>query len=276
MKSMRRIFPLFMAVAIIIASNVTAYASNVATVVNNADTSTKTFEGYKVTVLDKTTPAVNVRGRTDDRNVMCFVSAADQEVGVVSHSDYNAIIQKYRKVVDLPGGGTYGAPPIEGKSWEDWFADEFNKYRGISSTSKEVSLTETKKAKAESNAELAEAYREEFLLLTNTERENAGLKKLVVDPYLMKLAQDRAIEQSSLSGHVRPDGTKVIELGYGENIQGSALTPSGAITRLMNSSSHQKNVLLKEYTRIGVGCYIIDGSIAWVQIFAFDSSWYDE
>lgn len=233
------------------------------------------FDGYNVTVLDKTTPAVSVRGRTNDRNVMCFVSAADQEVGAISHSDYNAIIQKSRKVVNLPGGGTYGAPPVDGKSWEDWFSDEFNKYRGISPEIKEASIYEANKAQAVTNAELAEKYRDEFLLLTNAERENAGIGKLTIDADLMKLAQERAVEQSVLSGHVRPDGTKVIELGYGENIQGSASTPSGAISRLMNSTSHQQNILLKDYTRIGVGCYITDGSIAWVQIFAFDSSWYD-
>jgi hypothetical protein len=237
--------------------------------------STKVFDGYVVMVLDKTVPAVNVRGRTNDRNVMCFVSAADKEVGTISYGDYNAVIQKHRKVVQLPGGGTYGAPPVDGKSWEAWFADEFNKYRGIRAESKEAAIVAANKEKAAANAELAEKYRDEFLLLTNNERTDAGISELAADPYLMELAQKRASEQIVLSGHVRPDGTRVVELGYGENIQGSASTPSGAVIRLMNSPSHRKNLLMKEYTRIGVGCYITDGSIAWVQIFAFDSSWYD-
>ena len=270
MKTSNRILATLIMVATLI--SLTAFTANAAAA---TATSSGIFEGYSVTVLDRTTPAVNVRGRVTDRNVMCFISADDKEVGVISHSDYNAIIKKHRRVVNLPGGGTYGAPPVDGKSWEEWFSDEFNKYRGLGAESRKPSIEKANDAKAVSNAELAEAYRDEFLMLTNTERENAGLGKLMADPHLMELAQKRAVEQSILLGHVRPDGTRVVELGYGENIQGSSLTPSGAITRLMNSTGHKHNILMKNYTRIGVGCHITDGTIAWVQIFAFDSSWYE-
>ena len=151
------IVALVMAVALMIpVGAVSAFAagSDASVIKNDAAVGTKIFDGYKVAILDQITPATSVRGRTTGRNGMCFVSAADKEVGTISYSDYNAIIKKNSKVVALPGGGSYGAPPVEGKSWEEWFADEFNKYRGISATSKEVSISEAGRANASANAEL--------------------------------------------------------------------------------------------------------------------------
>ncbi len=113
------------------------------------------LNGYAVTVLDKTTPAVTMRGRADDRTVMCFVSAENRDVGVLQLSDYNAIAQAHRRVVHLPGGGVYGAPPIDGKSWEEWFADEFNAYRGLGAGSREEAV-------ALNRAETIELYRQKL------------------------------------------------------------------------------------------------------------------
>jgi len=248
----------------------TAYASDTVTpAAATSAASTKIFEGYSVTVLDKTTPAVTIMGRTTDRNVMCFLSANDKEVGAISHNDYNAIVQKNRKVVNLPNGGTYGAPPVDGKSWEEWFADEFNEYRGLSAGSREKAVDEFN-----TNGKFLYDYQNDIVSLTNKEREKEGLPELTVDSELTELAQVRAKELLVSESHVRPDGTRVIDLGYGENCHYTATTPSGAMQNWMGSAGHKRNILLEDYTRIGVGCYSVGGRIYWVQIFAFDESWY--
>jgi hypothetical protein len=118
----------------------TGFIASAATTATATTTTASIFDGYAITVLDQTTPAVTVMGRMNDLTVMCFLSASNQEIGVISHSDYSAIIQSNRRVVSLPGGGYYGIPPVDGKSWEQWLADEFNKYRGLDEGSREAAV----------------------------------------------------------------------------------------------------------------------------------------
>ncbi len=278
MKNKKKVFMVLITVAVLtcttgITANAAAQATssanglnasyNVAVVATDGTTSTKVFEGVSVTVLDKTTPAVNVRGRTNDRTVMCFVSAADQEVGVVSHKDYNTIIQKNQKVVNLPGGGTYGAPPIDGQSWETWFADEFNKYRGLVAGSREEAVKAN-------TAETIQDYRQEVIKLVNAEREKAGLSALFVDEKAMDYAQVRAQELVTSYSHTRPDGLKkpYDEIGaMNENIARGQGTPMEVVEDWMNSPGHRANILNKDAFAIGVGCYWTGSEFRWVQEF---------
>ncbi|MDL2234075.1 CAP domain-containing protein [Ruminococcaceae bacterium OttesenSCG-928-L11] len=223
---------------------------------------TSVFDGYTITVLDKTTPAASMRGRTNDRNVMCFVSAADQEVGTISHSDYSAIIAKYRKVVMLEGGGSYGVPPVEGKSWEAWFADEFNAYRGLGAESREIAVATTV-------AETTEQYRQEVIRLTNIERENAGLAPLAVDEDAVAFAQIRAEEIVTKYSHTRPNGEPLRVNGgmVNENI-GARETPEAQVNSWMASDGHRGNILNSDAYAIGVGVYQTEsGAFYWIQIF---------
>lgn len=253
MKNRNRILSVILAIsALFCMTGFTAYAATV-----------NIFEGYKVTILDKETPAVTMRGRTTDRNVMCFVSASDQEVGVISYSDYNAMIQKNQKVVSLPGGGTYGAPPVEGKSWEAWFADEFNKYRGLVAGSREEAV-------ASNTAETVDAYRQEIISLVNAEREKAGLPTLYADEKAMEYAQVRAQELLTSYSHTRPDGLKkpYDEIGaMNENIARGQMTPAEVVEDWMNSPGHRANILNKDAFAIGTGCYWTGASFYWVQEF---------
>lgn len=253
MKNRNKILAVLLTVAAFICT--TGFTANAATA--------NVFEGYSVTVLDKTTPAVNMRGRTNDRNVMCFVSAADQEIGAISYNDYNAIIQKNWKVVSLPGGGTYGAPPIDGKSWESWFADEFNKLRGLDAGSR-------KEAAASHTAETIEEYRQEVIRLVNEEREKAGLPALYADEKAMEYAQERAQELVTSYSHTRPDNKKkpYDEIGaMNENIARGQWTPAEVVDDWMNSPGHRANILNKDAFAIGVGCYSTSPSCYWVQEF---------
>lgn len=228
------------------------------------NTVSKVFDGYSITISDKTTPAANVRGKINDRNVMCFVSANDKEVGTISYSDYNAVIKKYQKVVNLPGGGTYGAPPVEGKSWETWFADEFNKYRSLSSGSREEAVAKT-------NAETVEEYRLELVKLVNAEREKAGLSPYVIDDECMEYSQIRAKELVILFSHTRPDGT---DAGY-EIVATGQSSPEGAVDAWMKSPGHKAAILNETRTYVGASVYITKtGGCYWQMYFERDPEIY--
>ena len=241
----------------------TAYASdNVTPAAATSAASTKIFEGYSVTILDKATPAVNMRGRTDDRNVMCFVSAADQEVGVISYSDYNAIMEKNKKVIRYADGSSLNAPPDGYSRWHDWFADEFNKLRGLVAGSREEAV-------ASNTAETVEEYRQEIIRLVNVEREKAGLPTLYADEKAMEYAQVRAQELTISYSHTRPNGLEnpYDEIGaMNENIAGGG-TPDAVMKAWMDSSGHRANILNKEAFAIGVGCHWTGASFYWVQEF---------
>lgn len=220
------------------------------------------FDGYEVTILDQATPAATMRGRVADRDVMCFVSADDREVGVISYSDYNAIIAGNQTVIQLEDGGTLGVPPNGYDSWHDWFADEFNKFRELDVSSRE-------KAVAENTAETAEEYRQEIINLVNAEREKAGLSALYADDNGMEYAQVRAQEITISYSHTRPNGLKkpYDEIGaMNENIA-SGGTPADVMKAWMESPGHRANILNKEAFAIGVGCYWNGTSFYWVQEF---------
>ena len=293
MKSKNIFLAVLAALSILIC--MTGFTANTATEAKSKEATVNTgmFAGYNITVLDSATPAANMRGRTNDRDVMCFVSADDKELGVISHSDYNAIIQKNRRVIKLPGGGTWGAPPIDGKSWEEWFADEFNRHRGLGKKAQQTKEPEHSNAGITGNNNPdkstnsgakhpndredttnfsatridIEAARDEIIRKTNAEREKAGLPDLVVDQNAMDFAQARAYEISTHFSHVRPNGKRVSEYGYGENIGPGH--PDWAVGEWMSSPGHKANILHERYSVIGVGVYQDeDGFIAGVQVFS--------
>ena len=254
MKKANRILAVILTVAAVI--SMIGFTANAATV--------KTFEGYKVAVLDKTAPAVSVTGRTTDRNVMCFVSAGNQEVGVISHSDYNAIIQKNMKVVGLPGGGTYGAPPVEGKSWEAWFADEFNRYRELDAGSREAAVTSNA-------ADAVKDYQQELVRLVNEERTKVGLPAYIINDKCMEYSQTRSEELVTLFSHTRPDGTNA---GY-EVCTMAGKNPAEAVKAWMDSPPHRAALLNETRTYVGAGVHITsNGGYYWQMYFERDPEVY--
>ena len=108
--------------------------------------------------------------------------------------------------------------------------------------------------------------------LVNKERIAAGLPALKVSNDLCKAASIRAEEISKEFSHVRPDGSlcfTVSPIMSAENIAKGQRTTQAVVSAWMNSDGHKKNILTKQFTITGVGCYydIETDTYHWVQIF---------
>ena len=251
MKNINKILAVFLIVATLFC--MTGFTAHATTQVS---ASAKVFEGYNVTVLDRTSPAVDMRGRTNDRNVMVFVAADGREVGVVSRGDYLTIIQRNQKVVQLAGGGTLAVPPDGRNNWHEWFADEFNKHRGLNAGSRTEAV-------ASSNADAIEEYRQELIRLVNLEREKAGLPAYIVHEKCMEYSQIRARELPTLFSHTRPDGTNA---GY-EIISAKSYAPEGIVKSWMESPGHRAAILNANRVYVGAGVFITANNTMFFQMY---------
>ena len=122
------------------------------------------------------------------------------------------------------------------------------------------------------------SYASEVIRLVNQERAAAGLSPLTAVSALNSFAYQRSTELETLFAHQRPDGSNplnyVAGLGYmsaGENIAASSGmndTPQRVMNSWMASDGHRRNILDPDFSYIGVGCYVHNGSFYWTQIFA--------
>lgn len=116
---------------------------------------------------------------------------------------------------------------------------------------------------------------EDVFRLTNEARVSEGKTKLVMDEKLTEIAMHRAAEQALLYNHVRPNGTKWHTLlsgkylsGAGENIAFGQYSADSVTTAWLNSEGHRENIMNSDYTSIGVGSFMHNGTRFWVQIFS--------
>ena len=112
--------------------------------------------------------------------------------------------------------------------------------------------------------------------LVNAERAKYGLSALTVDTKVQQAALVRAKETAQSFSHTRPNGssfsTVLTEAGVsyrtaGENIAYGQTTPQQVMNAWMNSSGHRANILNANYTTIGVGYTVINGTAYWAQLF---------
>ena len=112
--------------------------------------------------------------------------------------------------------------------------------------------------------------------LVNAERAKYGLSALTVDTRVQQAALVRAKETAQSFSHTRPNGssfsTALTEAGVsyrtaGENIAYGQSTPQQVMNAWMNSSGHRANILNANYTTIGVGYTVINGTAYWAQLF---------
>ena len=120
------------------------------------------------------------------------------------------------------------------------------------------------------------AYEAEVVRLVNDIRKANGLKELVQDWELSRVARYKSQDMSDggyLSHQSPTYGSpfammKNFGISYrsaGENIARGYTTPAAVVNGWMNSSGHRANVLNPNFTHIGVG-YVSSGSY-WTQMF---------
>lgn len=217
---------------------------------------------YTVWVKDKTTPAVDVRGRIHEGEAAyVFLSESGEVLGTVPDSNIPLILQQE------------GLTQAEDDEQKSWFVENFNIYRGLDGGSYEGGSGSTDGGSSSSNEIDIEEFRQEVIRLTNKEREKAGLEPLVEDSTAMEYAQIRAKELSEKFSHTRPngdDGTMYSHYSFVENIAMRHTSPEEVVDAWMNSPGHRATILadFSDYGNcIGVGVYEKNGTLHWVQEF---------
>ena len=127
------------------------------------------------------------------------------------------------------------------------------------------------------------AVRGALLAAVNRERQDAGRGPFEADPALDRLAQLQAEDMLDRGyyGHQDLEGQgpaeRLTAAGYrwravGENIAKGIFSPEVALERWMASSGHRRNLLAREFSRLGTGVAWGDGPLGfealWVQLFA--------
>ena len=114
--------------------------------------------------------------------------------------------------------------------------------------------------------------------------DGTALKTLTYDYALEQIAMQRAVELARLFSHSRPNGTGCFSCTYdgyqswGENIAAGHRTPAEVVDAWKETNDrysgqgHRRNMLMKDYTAIGVACFECDGMLYWVQEFSYLTS----
>jgi uncharacterized protein YkwD len=115
-----------------------------------------------------------------------------------------------------------------------------------------------------------ELTRENIVKEMNRHRAMHGLPALRSDERLDKAAEDRILdmEEREYWGHYRPDGSNPLRslhrYGYvhvvaGENLAAGYETPEVVVQGWMESPGHRANILLDEYTDVGIA--MVEGGV---------------
>ena len=217
---------------------------------------------YTVRVKDKTTPAVDVRGRIHEGEAAyVFLSESGEVLGTVPDSNIPLILQQE------------GLTQAEDDEQKSWFVENFNIYRGLDGGSYEGGSGSTSGGSSSSSKVDIEEYRDEVFRLVNKAREKEGIEPVVSDPTAMEYAQIRAEELAEKFSHTRPngdDGTIYSHYSFAENIAMRQKSPERVVDAWMNSPGHRATILTdySDYGNcIGVGVYEKNGKLHWVQEF---------
>lgn len=129
------------------------------------------------------------------------------------------------------------------------------------------------------NIDATKSIEQQVVDLTNQQRAKYGLKPLVADWQVARVARYKSIDMRDKNyfSHTSPtygspfDMMKSFGITYrsaGENIAAGQQTPQQVVTAWMNSEGHRANILNGGYTHIGVG-YASGGAQRhyWTQMF---------
>jgi uncharacterized protein YkwD len=117
-----------------------------------------------------------------------------------------------------------------------------------------------------------------ILVLTNVEREKAGLAALKPNEKLFGAARAHAAnmarkEQLAHTLDDKSPADRLKEVGYdfstmGENVAAGQRTPQEAMSSWMNSEGHRRNILGRQFKEIGIGIAVSDSGMRYyTQVF---------
>lgn len=116
----------------------------------------------------------------------------------------------------------------------------------------------------------------DVLSLVNSARSQNGLASLTLSSELCAAAEIRAKEIVKTFSHTRPNGTSCFTVlkdngityrAAGENIAYGQRSASAVMNSWMNSKGHRANILSRNFGKIGIACYTVNGVKYWVQLF---------
>lgn len=113
----------------------------------------------------------------------------------------------------------------------------------------------------------------QVLELVNEQRTANGLSKLIMTEDLTESAMLRAAEITVSFSHTRPNGDSCYTAfnytsAAGENIAYGQSSAAAVMDGWMNSSGHRANILSSSFTKMGIGCFVYNGRLYWVQVFS--------
>lgn len=119
---------------------------------------------------------------------------------------------------------------------------------------------------------------EEILKLVNIERAKQNLKPLTLDWQVSRVAQYKSDDMANKNyfSHTSPtygspfDMLKSFNVKYksaGENIAKGQKTANAVMTAWMNSEGHRANIMNANFTHLGVGYTVKNGTTYWTQMF---------
>lgn len=119
---------------------------------------------------------------------------------------------------------------------------------------------------------------------TNTGYVTSKGEPLAYSYALEEIAMQRAAEVALSFSHTRPDGTSCFTAtaangatSWGENIAAGSSTASGAFKQWReddddySGQGHRRNMLNPQYSAIGIGHVVLNGTHYWTQEFSFDT-----
>lgn len=117
----------------------------------------------------------------------------------------------------------------------------------------------------------------EHLRMLNELREQEGVAPLVMDKKLMETAMTRSVECLMMYEHLRPNGENLRDLcsyADSENItwNGRTRSPRVALSDLYNDIPHRENMLSASWKSVGIGVFVQDGNVFYVQDFSTDEA----
>lgn len=121
-------------------------------------------------------------------------------------------------------------------------------------------------------------FQQEVVDLVNKERSSRGLKPVVFNSELSKVATIKSQDMidKNYFDHNSPTYGSPFEMmrefgvaytSAGENIAMGQKTPQQVMNSWMNSDGHRKNILSPDFTELGVGIYSNGSSLYWTQMF---------